>query len=666
MKPGNVVEYIDKQKIVCATILDRQKNKLRLLTENRREVKMAASRIVHCSSRVLDFSLGKDRLVATLIDIGKNRQQQACRFDVKEMWDILHTEQKWIELSVIAGLFFSDGYTPDDEAVVIRALFNNRIYFKFDSRRFFPFTKEQVDKTIVVARKSKERQELLQNGSKWLRKICKNGSEGQPVSLSTDQQKIIDILKNYYLSGKESDQYNFSREILSKSGINSEAELFRVLTSLGIWKEDQNLDIERMGVPTEFSNGTHEYADQMVKRSLCVRPATGQREDFTHLPAITIDGQNTLDFDDAISLENLGDHYRLGIHIVDVGHYVKKGDPLDVEALTRGSSIYMPDMKIPMLPPSLAEGLCSLKEGNPRPAISVMIDMDRFFEIADVAILSSLILVKEQLTYYDVNMAAEGSETFQTLMEIAGCFRNRRLEAGAVQITLPETHVWLDGEGSIHVNRVNRESPGRMLISELMIMANWLMARFLSAKELPAVFRSQASPRERLFRGQEGTLFQNWMQRKHLCRFLLGTKPDKHAGLGLECYTTATSPIRKGFDLITQRQIRAALGQEDPYSQEEMATIIERLEEPMRRVSRVQFQRNRYWILKHLESMVGWKEEAIVLYKKRNTYQILIPHIMIECDLPQSGGRDLKPEELIQVTIQHVDARRDMFSVFSA
>ncbi len=95
------------------------------------------------------------------------------------------------------------------------------------------------------------------------------------------------------------------------------------------------------------------------------------------LSSMTIDGQSTLDFDDAISIEDHGDRYRLGIHIVDVGHYVKKGDLIDREAISRGSSIYMPDQKIPMLPTSLAEDLCSLKAGQPRPAISILVNLDR-------------------------------------------------------------------------------------------------------------------------------------------------------------------------------------------------------------------------------------------------------------------------------------------------
>jgi exoribonuclease-2 len=378
---------------------------------------------------------------------------------------------------------------------------------------------------------------------------------------------------------------------------------------------------------------------------------------------MTIDGQATHDFDDAISIEKIGDQFRLGIHIVDVAHFVRQGDIIDQEALSRGSSIYMPDQKISMLPASLAEGLCSLKAGAIRPAISTMVNLSPSLEVIDFEILSSLIKVKRQLTYYDVNQEADQNPDIVILRAIAEKFHQQRLDAGAVQITVPEINVWLADDGTISVNRINRESPGRMLVSEIMIMANWLMARYLAENKMPAVFRSQPGPRERLYKGDGGTVFQNWMQRRFLSRFVLGTKPEKHSGLGLNAYVTATSPIRKYFDLLTQRQIRAVIGLDRPYTSDEITQILQLLELPMANVSRLQFGRNRYWLLKYLEQHIGRKEEAIVLMKRRNDYQILLSSYMVECDLPLSSGFVLKPEDLIQVTIQNVSARKDLLQV---
>jgi exoribonuclease-2 len=378
---------------------------------------------------------------------------------------------------------------------------------------------------------------------------------------------------------------------------------------------------------------------------------------------MTIDGQSTLDFDDALSIEKVGEQYRLGIHIVDVGHFVGKGDSIDQEALARGSSIYMPDQKISMLPAALAEGLCSLKAGELRPAISTLVNLSPSKQIIDYEIVPSLIKVKHQLTYYDVNLAADQNPEVVVLREIAEQFRRRRLDGGAVQITVPEVNVWLAEDRSITVNKINRESPGRMLVSELMILANWLMAKFLAENGMPAIFRSQPDPRERLYKGDGGTLFQNWMQRRFLSRFVLDHKPGKHSGLGVDAYVTATSPIRKYFDLITQRQIRAVLGLESPYSAPEIDQLLQMLQIPMGNVVRIQYGRHRYWLLKYLEKLVGRKEEAIVLNKRRNHCQILLTEYMIECDLPLSSGLQLKPEDLIQVTIQNVSARKDLLQV---
>jgi exoribonuclease-2 len=154
------------------------------------------------------------------------------------------------------------------------------------------------------------------------------------------------------------------------------------------------------------------------------------------------------------------------------------------------------------------------------------------------------------------------------------------------------------------------------------------------------------------------------MQRKLLNRFTLGYEPEHHSGLGVAAYVTATSPIRKYFDLVTQRQIRAVLGLETPYSKTEIERLIQSLGLTMGTVSRIQNARQRYWLLKHLETKIGEKTEAIVLTKRRNNYTILLNEYMMECSLPLSSGIKLKPEDLVQVKIQYANARNDMIAVY--
>ena len=290
--------------------------------------------------------------------------------------------------------------------------------------------------------------------------------------------------------------------------------------------------------------------------------------------------------------------------------------------------------------------------------------LDEGLTVRERRVAASRVRVAEQLTYYDVNLLVEQRPDLAQLHRIATHFRAQRIETGAVQINVPEVSAAINGSGEIAVYRLNRESPARLIVSELMILANGLMAAILSEWGLPAVFRGQPAPRQRLYRGEEGTLFQHHMQRKLLSRLVLDRQPQPHVGLGLAAYVTATSPIRKYFDLVTQRQLRAGLGLEAPYPPEAVDRILQDLEQPLGQVAAIQRNRQRYWLLKHLEGRVGEKLEAIVLQRRRSTCLILLPEYMIECEMPLSGGMTLNPEDLVKVTIQRVDARRDVFNVF--
>jgi exoribonuclease-2 len=661
MESGSIVEYIDRQKILCAVVLEIKNKRLRLLTENNREIKLSAGRLLHKDRARLNLSMGRDKMVDALREVASKRKALLTQVDIKDLWEILNTEQVWIDLATMTEFCFPDCPGGDQESAVIRAFFDDRLYFKFNLDQFFPNSARQVERLTAQRHEETRKNRIVELGGDWLKSLV-NGSS-PPVDVNEeDTREFINILKSYYLFEKESKDHALAREMISKSGLEWTTGLFPILVQLSVFDVNENIDLLRFELAAEFDDTILQSAERLVTSHQDFF-ADGVRQDLTSLPLMTIDGQSTLDFDDALSIEKMGEQYCLGIHIVDVGHFVRKGDRIDREALARGSSIYMPDQKISMLPAALAEGLCSLKAGELRPAISTMVNLSPSKEIIDFEILPSLINVKQQLTYYEVNLAADQNPDIIVLREIAEKFRQRRLDGGAIQITVPEVNVWLAEDRSISVNKINRESPGRMLVAELMILANWLMAKFLAENGIPTIFRSQPNPRERLYKGAGGTLFQNWMQRRFLSRFVLDHKSGKHSGLGLDAYVTATSPIRKYFDLITQRQIRALLDLEQPYTSEEIDQLIQMLQMPMGNVSRIQHGRHRYWLLKYLEQHVGRKEEAIVLNKRRHNYQILLTEYMIECDLPLSSGLELKPEDLIQVTIQNVSARKDLFQV---
>lgn len=658
MNIGNIAEYIDQQKVVCAVVTQLKNQRLRLLTENNREVNLSAGRLMHLCAEGMDMSASRDALVRDLKHRAKKRQALADTLDVGELWELLHEDGDPIDIPTMTGLCFDPPVTSDHESAVLRAFFNDKLYFKFSRDALTPLAPEQVELKLRQIEEARKREERIQAAVTWIRDMTAGHNPPLPP------QEILDILADYYIHEKDSVHAAEARSILGQAGSDSPHVIFDLMVRAGIWTKDENLDLIRLDLSTGFPGEVTQSAEALIRHHSDFKGAP-DRKDLRDIPIITIDGQSTLDYDDAVSLQKEEDGYILGIHIIDVGFFVRSGDPIDMDAAGRASSIYMPDDKIPMLPPSLSEGLCSLKAGEDRPGISVLVRLNRFFELIDFEVTASLIRVHHQMTYSEANMLNGENDPITTLYKIATVLRDKRMKAGAVQITLPEVNIWLEDSGEIGIARIDRENPSRMLVSELMILANSLMADFLAARNMPAVFRCQPEPKQRLFTGVETALFPNCMQRRQLNRAVTDTRPAPHSGLGLKAYTTATSPIRRYVDLLTQRQIRAVLGHETPYSEKELTTLLHSLEIPIANAGRAQFQRRRYWLIKYLESRKGEACDAIVLDCRRDAFTVLLKEYMLEWRLPAAPGMQYKPGDLISVTIQHADARRDQLSLFA-
>jgi exoribonuclease-2 len=656
MYPGDVVEFIDSQKIICAVIIDIKKIRLRLLTEHNREVKLSVGRLSHISNTHLDLAAGRDKTVAGLKKTAALRRDLSNQIDMVTLWEVLNSEQEKINLPTMTDFCFPDEPDGDHQSAVIRAFFKDRLYFKFSPEGFLPRTANEVEKILAQREADTARKRRVDGGAYWMQKVL----AGIDTPAPDEADAIIEILSSYYLYDKESPHRDQAKAILNKTD-GSIGSIFSFLVQIGHWEHDENIDLRRYGILSETPPEIETHAMGLSRAAAVILK---DRRDLRHLPLITIDGPSTLDFDDALSIEVKESHIELGVHITDVGYHVSKDDPIDRHSRNRASSIYLPEGKISMMPSLLSEQLCSLRAGEDKPAISTLVRITPRAEIVGYEIVPSLIRVDRQLTFEDADLLVEKDDTVKAMLDIALAYRKQRLANGAMIIELPETTIQFNAAGDPAVATSSREAAGRLLVSELMILSNELAARRLVEARLPAIFRSQPEPRERLFNSNGGTLFQNWMQRKQIHRFILSNAPEPHSGLGLTSYVTATSPIRKYFDLVTQRQLRAALGLESPYTHEQIDDIIKELSNTMANVGQIQRQRYRYWLLKYLQGRIGQKEEAIVLSKRRHTYSILIPTYMLECSLSGAESIKLKPEDLIQVTIQHADARNDVLTVY--
>lgn len=323
------------------------------------------------------------------------------------------------------------------------------------------------------------------------------------------------------------------------------------------------------------------------------------RVDLRHLNIFTIDGDDTKDIDDAISVDVIGDKYILGVHIADVSHYVSKGSALDKEAYDRGTSVYLVDRVIPMLPHQLSNGICSLNPGVDRLAMSCIMTIDKKGKIVDYKVCKSVIRSRIQMTYKKVNdildkgIVAEGYEEFvndlMLMNELSLILRKKMVSRGYIEFSSAEAKVLVD-ENCHPVEIVLRqEGTGENMIENFMVAANETMGSFVYYQNLPGIYRVHDKPDPEKLRGffeflnARGYVVNGKRQNitsRDLQNVLkqLEDKPDAkilndmairsqakavyssdnigHFGLGSKCYSHFTSPIRRYPDLILHRLIK--------------------------------------------------------------------------------------------------------------
>ena len=327
------------------------------------------------------------------------------------------------------------------------------------------------------------------------------------------------------------------------------------------------------------------------------------RRDLRDQIIFTIDGDDTKDIDDAISIEKFANgHYKLGVHIADVSYYVKEGSPLDNEAMERGTSVYLVDRVIPMLPHELSNGICSLNPNVDRLAISCVMEFDSTGKQLDYEIFPSVIKSRIQMTYKKVNsileknVVPEGYEpyadTLREMSELATILRKAKVRRGYINFDIDEAKILVDENCKPTEITVRERGVGENLIEDFMIAANECVATHIYFMNLPFIYRVHEVPKEEKIRSFLGFVSNlgysipgdikdtkpTTMQRilkaledkpeyKILSSLLLRCmqkavyKPVNlgHYGLASTCYTHFTSPIRRYPDTTVHRLLRTYL-----------------------------------------------------------------------------------------------------------
>jgi ribonuclease R len=457
---------------------------------------------------------------------------------------------------------------------------------------------------------------ILERGIKQITGRLEAAGKGLKL-VPTESRIIYDV----FLEPTGKNETDFGKiavaEILDypENGSPARGRIVKVLGGLDDPRIDTDLILQEFSLPTSFPQPVSQEAEKVPDR-VSARMCEGRR-DLRDLPTVTVDGEQAKDFDDAISIQELPEHrFRLFVHIADVGAYVPWDTALDIEARSRGTSVYLPGSVVPMFPEKLSNGICSLNPKEDRLTLTAEMVFDSNGELHDDQLYESVIRSRERMTYTAVKEILVDRDPavcrrYQALLDEfrlmeALCLklRHRRLAMGSIDFDLPEPDIELDVLGQPTAILREERSIAHQMIEEFMLAANQVVASHLTRLGLPMIYRVHEPPDPkkieafRLFvqglgHTAPGTMmrpskaetqkaadslkpksFQALLEHakgsphERLINHLLlrsmkqarySTQNLGHFGLAFDCYTHFTSPIRRYPDLVVHRILKESL-----------------------------------------------------------------------------------------------------------
>ena len=429
-------------------------------------------------------------------------------------------------------------------------------------------------------------------------------SSGFGFVVPDNQRFLRDIFiqKENFLGARDQDKVVVRIRDYGTSKRSPEGKIVEVLGSPG----EKGIDVlsvaRSCGLPMEFPERVLNQAEK-IRETLNEGDFYG-RLDLRDVTMVTIDGEDAKDLDDAVSLTKEGNLFHLGVHIADVSNYVQYSSALDREALKRGTSVYLVDRVIPMLPKKLSNGICSLNAGEDRLALSCLMDIDEKGRVVSHGIAETVIHVNERMTYTDVKKILkkedpEVTRRYQELVpmffqmeELSALLRKRRKKRGAIDFDFPETKVELDENGKPVRIYPYEQNVATRIIEDFMLAANETVAQEYAQAEIPFVYRTHENPDmekmepvlelvhkagvkvkkskeeiqpkeiQKILKELEGTGSEPFFSRlilRSMKQAKYTTQCTGHFGLAARYYCHFTSPIRRYPDLQIHRIIKENL-----------------------------------------------------------------------------------------------------------
>ena len=443
---------------------------------------------------------------------------------------------------------------------------------------------------------------LKRNTSELVGTFEAAGSFGFVVPDNPKYSRDIFVAKEDSLSAETGDKVVVRLSDYGSAARKPEGAITEIIGHAGEAGTDILSIIKGFDLPYDFPEKVLRQANTVAK-PVSEADMVG-REDLRHLRTVTIDGEDAKDLDDAVTISKTDGEYTLGVHIADVSNYVQESSALDTEALKRGTSVYLVDRVIPMLPPELSNGICSLNKGEDRLALSCIMTIDDKGVIKDNVICESVINVDARMTYTAVDKIITGDDRelceqyrdfvddLRLMKELADKLRSRRFARGSIDFDIPESKIILDDKGKpIEVRPYDRNDATK-IIEDFMLAANETVAESFFWQEMPFVYRTHDNPDSEKIRSLsvfinsfgyslksareeihpkelqkllgkiEGTDEEGLISRltlRSLKQAKYTVECTGHFGLAAKYYCHFTSPIRRYPDLQIHRIIKDCL-----------------------------------------------------------------------------------------------------------
>ena len=419
----------------------------------------------------------------------------------------------------------------------------------------------------------------------------------------------------------------------------------------------------------------------VVPPALAEEAAAGVRRDLTGLDLFSVDDELTSEIDDALSVQPAGPgRYRVGIHIADPGFFIPPDSDLDRIAAERAVTFYLPERRVLMLPSAVSENASSLLPGEYRPALSFFAALDEAGTLLDWEIVPSVIRSRGRVTYEEASRAvlASGAEAeglaarlgettvgqLRILHRLAAGLEAVRLAAGAHVIRAPEVDLSVAPDGTLLLKRLEGDDPGRVLVSEMMVLAGRITARFCLDGRIPCIYRRQPPAEEPVppMLGGPYDPVAVRRARRGLRRSESGLTPGRHFALGLDAYAQSTSPIRRYQDLAIHRQIKNVLAGGTPCYDIEAMQRIAALTDDADRIARLAERgSDEYWTLKYLARRKGQTVEGTVVFVEKRRVEVELCETLYTA--PIVPRPDHEPGQSLRLMIEEVNPRTPLLTL---